>query len=333
MYRIKPPRCRPSPSAHQKVWQIPSEEEALFRNHISRYVRGLGAKSIVRFGPGNKAVLEVAFKAVGYLVRAFVGGSGATTKYFKPLVYAGPPEFKKGVLAGLLEGDGHWSDREQRETLGISSLDLAMFAHRSVRESGTKSTVRRFENDGAGGHRVHLFPRNSETAVAIVSTEEVPSAELVDVSIDHPEELFLLGNGVVTHNCKIGMGYHYRARYELILFFEKGKRRLNDLGVSDVLPFPRVFKGYPAEKPVEINEVLVRQSTAPGDLVIDPFMGSGSAGVAAVRNGRSFRGTDLCQEAVEITKGRLLDAGAVEDERASVDVPGQLGLELSSGGT
>ena len=33
----------------------------------------------------------------------------------------------------------------------------------------------------------------------------------------------------------IGMGYHYRARYELILFFEKGKRRLNDLGVADVI--------------------------------------------------------------------------------------------------
>ena len=33
----------------------------------------------------------------------------------------------------------------------------------------------------------------------------------------------------------IGMGYHYRARCEFILFFEKGKRRLNDLGVADVL--------------------------------------------------------------------------------------------------
>ena len=30
----------------------------------------------------------------------------------------------------------------------------------------------------------------------------------------------------------IGMGYHYRARYEFVLFFEKGKRRLNDLGVA-----------------------------------------------------------------------------------------------------
>ena len=33
----------------------------------------------------------------------------------------------------------------------------------------------------------------------------------------------------------IGMGYHYRARYEFILFFEKGKRRLNDLGIADMI--------------------------------------------------------------------------------------------------
>ena len=47
----------------------------------------------------------------------------------------------------------------------------------------------------------------------------------------------------------IGMGYHYRARYEFILFFEKGKRRLKDLGVADIITEPRIHRGYPAEKP------------------------------------------------------------------------------------
>ena len=36
----------------------------------------------------------------------------------------------------------------------------------------------------------------------------------------------------------IGMGYHYRARYECILFFEKGKRKLNDLGIADIIEAP-----------------------------------------------------------------------------------------------
>jgi site-specific DNA-methyltransferase (adenine-specific) len=107
----------------------------------------------------------------------------------------------------------------------------------------------------------------------------------------------------------IGMGYHYRARYEFILFFEKGKRRLNDLGVADIINVPRVHRGYPAEKPWEVSEVLVNQSSAPGELVADPFMGSGSAGEAALRNGRRFLGTDLNPAAVRVTGQRLQKFG------------------------
>ena len=114
---------------------------------------------------------------------------------------------------------------------------------------------------------------------------------------------------LVWDKCTIGMGYHYRARYELILFFEKGKRRLNDLGVADVITEPRIHRGYPAEKPVRVSEVLVNQSSQPGEVVADPFMGSGSVGVAAVRLGRRFAGTDLNPEAVRLSGQRLRQFG------------------------
>lgn len=108
----------------------------------------------------------------------------------------------------------------------------------------------------------------------------------------------------------IGMGYHYRARYEFVLFFEKGKRRLNDLGVSDVISVPRIHGGYPAEKPVDVSAVLVGQSSQPGDIVADPFMGSGSVGVAAAQLGRRFFGNDLNPEAVRLARQRLTAFGA-----------------------
>jgi site-specific DNA-methyltransferase (adenine-specific) len=128
---------------------------------------------------------------------------------------------------------------------------------------------------------------------------------------------------------RIGMGYHYRAKYECILFFEKGKRKLNDLGIADVLEAKRIVGGYPAEKPPEISDILVTQSTERGELVIDPFMGSGSAGVAAVRNGRNFLGNDLCREAVDITRRRLVEEGGNEGFAAApVDRNAQLGMIL-----
>jgi len=107
----------------------------------------------------------------------------------------------------------------------------------------------------------------------------------------------------------IGMGYHYRARYEFILFFEKGKRRLNDLGVADIITVPRIHRGYPAEKPVKVSEVVIAQSSHAGDVVADPFMGSGSVGVAAVKLGRRFIGTDLNPEAVRWSAERLRKFG------------------------
>jgi site-specific DNA-methyltransferase (adenine-specific) len=110
---------------------------------------------------------------------------------------------------------------------------------------------------------------------------------------------------IVWEKMKIGMGYHYRSRYEFILFFEKGKRRLADLSVADVLAHPRIRGGYPTEKPSAVSEVFVRQSSSPGDLVIDPFMGSGSVGVAALKHGRRFMGTDIAQAALELTEQRL----------------------------
>lgn len=117
---------------------------------------------------------------------------------------------------------------------------------------------------------------------------------------------------LVWDKMKMGMGYHYRARYEFILFFEKGKRKLIDLGISDVIQAPRVWKGYPTEKPVAVSEVLINQSSRPGETVLDPFSGSGSVGVAAVGAGRNFLGADLSQEALKVSRARLIDAGATE---------------------
>ena len=134
---------------------------------------------------------------------------------------------------------------------------------------------------------------------------------------------------IIWRKDRIGMGYHYRAMYECILFFEKGKRKLNNLGTADVLDAPRIIGGYPAEKPPKISEILISQSTGPGEVVVDPFMGSGSVGVAATGLGRTFLGNDICEEAVDITRSRLRDGGATElGAVPTASTAGQLGLRV-----
>ncbi|MBY7813314.1 site-specific DNA-methyltransferase, partial [Vibrio fluvialis] len=110
---------------------------------------------------------------------------------------------------------------------------------------------------------------------------------------------------IVWDKVSIGMGYHYRARHEYILFFEKGKRKLNDLSIPDILTHKRVYRGYPTEKPVSLLEVLVAQSSREGELVADPFFGSGSTLVAAKNLNRRFKGNDISPSAHEHIRQRM----------------------------
>jgi site-specific DNA-methyltransferase (adenine-specific) len=110
---------------------------------------------------------------------------------------------------------------------------------------------------------------------------------------------------LIWDKCSIGMGYHYRCRYECILLFEKGKRRLSDLSVPDVLRYSKVFRSYPTEKPVALLQTLIKQSSDLGALVLDPFFGSGSCALAAMTLGRDFVGSDNSDHAHKAAAEKL----------------------------
>lgn len=100
-------------------------------------------------------------------------------------------------------------------------------------------------------------------------------------------------------NIKLGMGYHWRRSEEKILFFEKGKRKLNNLAEPDVQQFRPIYRGYPTEKPSGLAKKLILNSSLPGELVVDPFCGSGSTGVACIESGRRFIGLDVKDDAIQ----------------------------------
>lgn len=75
--------------------------------------------------------------------------------------------------------------------------------------------------------------------------------------------------------------------------------------------------GYPTQKPVRLLERIVAASSRPGDLVLDPYAGSGTTGVAAARLGRRYLLVDRNAEAVSIARSRLqADAARTADARA-----------------
>lgn len=114
------------------------------------------------------------------------------------------------------------------------------------------------------------------------------------------------------------MGYHYPNQHEFVVFLEKGKRKLNSHAHTSVLTCKRVGKGelgrapLPTEKPVELIRKLIQNSAIAGNLVLDPFCGSGSTGVAALLEGCEFLGFDKKPAAIEIARERLRAAMPIE---------------------
>ena len=108
----------------------------------------------------------------------------------------------------------------------------------------------------------------------------------------------------------IGLGYGIRPRHEMILALEKGKPVYHSRGFANVLTHTRALSNreHPHKKPVEILCPLIAHATAPGDLVIDPFAGSGSTGVAAVQLGRDFIGIECAYKYVQVARARVAGA-------------------------
>lgn len=68
-------------------------------------------------------------------------------------------------------------------------------------------------------------------------------------------------------------------------------------------------KVHPAQKPVSVMAWLVNALTVPGELVVDPFCGSGTTGIAAAQLGRTFHGIELNREYREAAEGRIAAYG------------------------
>lgn len=100
--------------------------------------------------------------------------------------------------------------------------------------------------------------------------------------------LLVWDKGTVTPNRWFMQGLEYG------LYMWRGRARpISDKGAHPLVRCPQVdVTGHPTEKPVNLFRRWIELTCEAGDLVLDPFMGSGSAAVAAMRSGRRFLGVE-----------------------------------------
>ncbi len=100
---------------------------------------------------------------------------------------------------------------------------------------------------------------------------------------------------------------------EIIYCDEKKGVPLSDVWEIPFLnPKARERTGYPTQKPILLLDRVIEIATDPGDLVLDPFCGSGTTLVAAKILGRSSIGIDSSEEAVDLARERLVDPEKTE---------------------
>lgn len=90
-----------------------------------------------------------------------------------------------------------------------------------------------------------------------------------------------------------------RPSYEMVALMVNGDFSIDDRGIADIQPFKWSSikpNGHPAEKPVPLMRFLVDNSTNEGQIVLDPFLGSGTTAIAAIEAGRRFVGIEQDQD-------------------------------------
>jgi modification methylase dpnIIB len=85
-----------------------------------------------------------------------------------------------------------------------------------------------------------------------------------------------------------------------------GGKQMKDVWTGSLTkPSEKLEGKHPTQKPEYLLERIILASTEEGQVILDPFCGSGTTGVEAVRYGRKFIGIDVSEEYMEISKKRL----------------------------
>ena len=181
--------------------------------------------------------------------------------------------------------------------------------------------------------------------------------EILTTQSQEKEYPLVLRNRIIwTFGHGLNSTKRFSGRHETILWFTKGAQstfNLDCVRVPQKYPGKRAYRGpnqgnlsgnplgknpsdvwdipnvkakhiekteHPCQFPVAIPQRLIRALTAPGALVLDPFMGSGTTGVAAIIEGRRFAGAELVKEYYDISVERLK---AAADGKAKIrdDIP------------
>lgn len=133
---------------------------------------------------------------------------------------------------------------------------------------------------------------------------------LKDMLIESENAGFKMHNLLVWEKNNCTPSQWYMKNCEYVLFLRKGKAKyINNISSKTVHKFNNIKGGklHPTEKPIDLLEFYISNSSQENDIVLDPFMGSGSTGVACKNLSRQFIGIEIDEKYFKIANKRILE--------------------------
>jgi site-specific DNA-methyltransferase (adenine-specific) len=140
---------------------------------------------------------------------------------------------------------------------------------------------------------------------------------LKDLQLAAEKSGFSYQNLLVWDKGNLTPNRYYMQGVEFILMLTKnGSRSINNMGTSNIFRNKNEVgkKDHPSMKPVSLMEILILNSTNENDTVLDPFMGTGSTGVACCYSNRNFIGIEKDFNYFSIAKNKIFKMKGILNE-------------------
>lgn len=223
------------------------------------------------------------------------------------MIFADPPYFlstggitcKSGEMAIVDKGD--W-DKEYKFTMDEFNLQFLKEAQRILTQNGTiwvSGTMHNIFSLGYYMQQLHFKILNN-----ITWQKSNPAPNLSCRMFTHSTENIIWAK----KNQKSKQIFHY----DLMRNKNGGKQMKDVWTFSTTKKSEKKFGNHPTQKPLELLKRIIEASTNEGDLILDPFLGSGTTAIAAMNSGRRCIGIDLEMEYLDIAKKRILNENPSE---------------------
>ena len=223
------------------------------------------------------------------------------------LIFADPPYFLSGggitCKSGKMEtvNKGSWDAAKNLDSIHSFNLDWIKHCQQKLQPNGTIFISGTYHNIYSIGFALQTLGFKILNDISWFKVNPPPNLSCKYFTHSTEQIIWAKKSEKAQHT------FNYEAMKEAD-DPKTGKQMLSLWSITPPKKSEKKFGKHPTQKPLALLERIVLASTKPHHTVLDPFLGSGTTGVAALTHGRRFIGIEQEQEYLDMAKERMLEA-------------------------